>query len=184
MKILLIDLLFQNNGSYNDDFQAISEYLNEHNVVYLQLPVYSVVKNILIIYLKVLFKKYDRVVILSAKVSQLLFLIPISFFSKIYFIYHFIPNNRIYFHKYSLKFMNFFYKIGTYSSGVKSILDEFLKKEIYLLPSRNINKFNSINLLKYKLTNRNISIFVPGIKEGIRNLPNIKNILTNFIFIF
>jgi hypothetical protein len=177
MKILIVDLLFIENGSLGDDSRAIVGFLSENDCTYLRLENGHEAKNLLRLYLKSTLQKYDHIIILSAKIIQLLFLIPLSLYNRMSFIYHFTPAHRVRFHKCSLKILKHFFKIGTYSQGVKEFLEVLLKKEVQLLPSREIDLEKSIELLRDKLSNKHISILVPGIRPGVRNFPDLKEAL-------
>lgn len=187
MKILVVDLLYVENGSLGDDSRAVIKFLSEHQCSYLKLKNGEDFKNLINLYIKASFSKYDHIVILSAKINQLLLLIPLTFYNKVGFIYHFTPLHRIIFHKYSLKILKFFFKIGTYSQGVRDSIQSFLGCDVTLLPSREINTFKSVELLKEKLSCRNISILIPGVRPGVRNFPDLNEIIlsierrTNFI---
>ena len=70
MKILIVDLLFIENGSLGDDSRAIVGFLSENDCTYLRLENGHEAKNLLRLYLKSTLQKYDHIIILSAKIIQ------------------------------------------------------------------------------------------------------------------
>ncbi|MCD4486148.1 hypothetical protein LQR31_16880 [Chromobacterium vaccinii] len=179
MNILLVDLQHSPNGSLSDDVNTIKNiFLHNHNVDHLCLPDGDSFLNLMAFYKKILTTRYDRVVILSAKITQLVLIVPATLFQKISFIYHFMPQHRACYHSFMLGILQFFFRIGVYGIGVKKIVDETIgKKKSFLVPSRVIDKSNSITLLKEKLNLSHAKVFIPGIREGVRHLPDLPRLI-------
>ncbi|WP_155295246.1 hypothetical protein [Chromobacterium violaceum] len=179
MKILLVDMQHSPHGSLSDDANTIKNiFLQKHTVEHLCLPDGSPISNILKFYKKISSTHYDRVIILSAKITQIVLTIPATLIRKINFIYHFMPVNRVRYHNMVLGILQFFFQIGVYGSGVKNVVDKILwKKKAFLVPSRKIDEQASKYFLMEKLNSQKVQVFIPGVRKGIRLLPNVPHLV-------
>jgi hypothetical protein len=176
--ILFIDLLYSDFGSYDDDFNSISLAFNSDNIRHLKINIQTnYFKKLFIIYINYfyVFRGY-KFVFLSSRLTHLILFSPLFSLKKGYFIYHFIPKNRIFIHGFFLKILNIFYNIGVYSKSVNKDMERIFGLRSTVLPSRLIDISLSKKRLIKKINNNYYSIYIPKIKPGIRNYISINGV--------
>jgi hypothetical protein len=168
-KIVFVDLLYADGGSFDEDFEALKLALSkDFEIKYIKLNKNHFYKAIPLIFYYTLFARCKRVVFLSSKLSALFLFTPLRIFAKFYAIYHFIPRHRMVSHKLALCLICKIFKIGVYSSGVSKIINNFYGVHATELPSRVVDKVLSIRLLREKLSHNEISVLVPALRAGVR----------------
>lgn len=168
-KVLFIDLLYSDGGSLDEDVRSITQAVAvDHTVEYLRFNEDNGYKAIAGVFLRVLSSRYDKVVLLSSKVSQLLLLAPLRLLTKCYAIYHFMPSHRQSFHQRSLKILSRLFVFGVYANGVADQIEKPLGFRPKVLPSRIVDRKRSLNLLREKLAQNQIRVLVPGVRPGVR----------------
>lgn len=182
-KFLLIDLLYADGGSLDEDMKAIANALAvDQDIEYLRVYAHAGWSSVPKVYYQVLFHHYDKVIFLSSKISQLLMFIPLRLSVKCYAIYHFMPKHRQKFHGCALSVLSYFFVFGVYASGVADKIKNFIGFRPMILPSRIIDRERSLALLRQKLAKNQACILVPGVRPGVRKpvaLAPIKEKLTN-----
>jgi hypothetical protein len=168
--VLFIDLLYSENGSFDDDFNAIQEALPEVRCHHLKCNERNGFLGVILTARNVLSCRYEKVVILSSKVTQLAILAPLGLLKKIYTIYHFMPNSRRRLHTYLLPALSKFFSFATYTDAVSGILGEIVGFRPPVLPSRITNKTESERILREKFcsSSSELRVLVPGIRTGVR----------------
>lgn len=167
-KIIFLDFQYEKFGSFDDDFLFIESLLkNDYSLTYRRFPNNALLYNALTL-IRTVFTIKDKVVVLSCKTS-LTCLIPLIFpFSQRYYIYHFMPFYRQKLHLKLLKLLSKFFSIGVYSTALQSQLGDHYGLNLSYVPSRFLDKNVSLSLLKSKVENPEICVFIPGIKKGVR----------------
>lgn len=156
-KLLILDILYSKNGSFDDDFNFISQTLdNDYEIKYFK----GNPKKRLLTYFQVLFiligNRYHRYLFLSFNTPFLL--ICRRFFKRRFykyrFILHFIPSDKEIFHGKIIRNSIYYgIRIGFYSPA----LAEQFKSKNFLL-ARKTNSFEE-NFSNHKL--KEDSIFIP-----------------------
>lgn len=167
--VLFVDLLYSEGGSLDQDAKTIISSLElDYKVNYLRYEQKAGYRSIVDIFHHVFTHRYDKVIFLSSKVSHLFPLALLRVKTKCYAIYHFMPNHRLKFHRYSLKFLSKFFIIGVYAGGVANQIERHLGFIPRVLPSRIIDRKISLSMLREKLAQKKVSLLVPGIRPGVR----------------
>jgi hypothetical protein len=178
-KILFVDLLYSQNGSYDDDFKAISEALTGERCDYLKCDVRDGMRGVLRTLASALSFQYDKVVLLSAKVSQLAVLAPLSLLRNTYAIYHFMPNSRVRLHSRLLPVLSKCFYFATYTDAVSDLFGSVTGKRAPALPSRIVEKDESERLLREKFAGGGaLRVLVPGVRPGVRKFIDPQRLLT------
>lgn len=169
MKILFIEGLYDSTGAMDSDFAHIRRMNHAHELNYLKLDrKFSIIKKIKKIKKNLLKNNYDKVGFLSAKMSDLLIIQIVIGFD--FFVYHYIPKNRLLLHGLFLRLLKR-KDILFYSSGVKAIVKKYYGLNGYHVASRYIKKldlcYSSVQKQEYK-------IFVPKAVLGIREKIDLK----------
>lgn len=168
-RVLLVDLLYSDGGSLDEDVRSITAALEvDHDVEYLRFDERAGYRCLVGVFRRVLSLRYDQVVFLSSKVGQLFFLAPLRLVAKCYVIYHFMPHHRQAFHERALRLLAPFFVIAVYAAGVADRLLGALGKPVTVLPSRIVDRKQSLARLREKLSQRRIRILVPGVRPGVR----------------
>ncbi len=178
-RILFVDLLYSQHGSYDDDFKAISEALAGERCDYLKCDVRDGMRGVLRTLRSALSFKYDKVVFLSAKVSQLAVLAPLSLLRNTYAIYHFMPNSRERLHSRLLPVLSKCFCFATYTDAVSDVFSRVTGKRPPALPSRIVEKHESEWLLREKFAGGGaLRVLVPGVRPGVRKFIDPQRLLT------
>ena len=167
-RVLLVDLLYKNSGSFDADISCILTANQNRKLEYFKKDS----SNIHAIYLlikKLIYFKYEKVIFLSANFKHLFIFLPFTFFNKFSLIYHFLPFKNKRFHLFLLSFFENFYSFGVYTQGVSGLIASYVRNDIAVLPSRYVNYSLVKNRLINKLNSNCYSVFIPGIRPGIRN---------------
>lgn len=168
-KVLFVDLLYSDGGSLDEDMKSITKAVSvAYQVEYLRFDEksgYGVLTGILH---HVLIHRYEKIVFLSSKVSQLLLLIPLRLLSKCYAIYHYMPRHRQTFHKFALSIIHRVFVIGVYAPGVADKIEKSVGFRPSVIPSRIIDRKKSLSKLHKKISQKQIHLLVPGIRPGVR----------------
>lgn len=168
-KILFVDLLHSEHGSYDDDFNAIRQALPGVECDYLKCDVNDVIGGVFQTFCLAMSFRYTKVVILSAKVFQLALLVPLGLFCNIYVIYHFMPNSRIQLHSRLLPVLTKCFRFATYSDAVSDLLGCFVGTRPPALPSRIVEKAKTEQLLRDKFSDDStLRVLIPGVRPGVR----------------
>lgn len=168
-RVLLVDLLFSDGGSLDEDVKAITSAVGvDHDVEYLRFEQRAGYSALVGVFRRVSTLRYDKVVFLSSKVGQLIFLAPLRLVAQCYVIYHFMPHHRQTFHERVLKLLSKCFVIGVYAGGVADRLQQALGYRPTVLPSRIVDRTRSLARLREKLSQRQIRILVPGVRPGVR----------------
>lgn len=168
-KILFVDLLYSEHGSYDDDFEAIRQALSEVEYDYLRCDVRDGVGGVLRTLRSALTCSYSKVVFLSARINQLALLAPVGLLSKTYAIYHFMPNSRVRLHSRLLPVLYKFFQFSTYADGVSDLFSSATGTRPPALPSRIVDKNESERLLRAKFASAAVlRVLVPGVRPGVR----------------
>lgn len=177
-RVLFIDLLYFEGGSLDEDMKCITRAAAvDHEVEYIRYNASMGYAAIIKVYFHLIIHRYDKIIFLSAKVSHLLTLIPLQFLSKCYLIYHFMPRHREKFHHFSISFISRFFIIGVYAEGVADKIALSLGYRPPVLPSRIVDRKNSLNKLREKIANKKIHLFVPGVRVGVREFVDLEPIV-------
>ena len=175
MKILLADLLYNNNGSFDEDFSSLNDLLSDDfKISYFKTKdKFFIVSILKLIWISII-NKYDRVVLLSFKTPFLLF--PYFLFSKKFrFIIHFVPKTKKTLHEICIKISLYLgVKIGFYS---KYLNNKFKTNNSHFLLARNIDLKESNKLFEHKNKSKKINIFIPKINNVTRMSFDINKIL-------
>lgn len=179
MRVLFIDFLTTEFSSLNDDRVAILNKVTSADVKteYFGFKDGDFAEGYFFLIKSCLFFKYDRIVLLSSRISHLNIIWPLSIFVKLKAIYHFMPKNRRIYHKVSLIFLQYFIDFGVYSSALSSDLSKFLVKEIKVLPFREIYHKESFELLKKKLSKDQVTMLIPGVRPGVRKHVHLSSVI-------
>ncbi len=178
-RILFVDLLYSEHGSYDDDIQAIRKALSGVDSDYLKCDVRYGMWGVLRTLSSALSFKYDRVVLLSSKLSQLAILAPLSLLRNTYAIYHFMPNSRVRLHSRLLPVLSKCFCFATYNDAVSDVLNSVIKKKPPALPSRIVEKDESERLLREKFAGGGaLRVLVPGVRPGVRKFIDPQWLLT------
>lgn len=167
-RVLLVDLLYKNSGSFDADISCILTANQNRKLEYFKKDS----SNIHAIYLllkKLIYFKYEKVIFLSANFKHLFIFLPFTLFKKFSLIYHFLPVKNKRFHLFLLSFFENFYSFGVYTSGVSRLIASQFGKDIAVLPSRYVNYSFVKNRLINKINSKSYSVFIPGIRPGVRN---------------
>ena len=167
-RVLLVDLLYKNSGSFDADISCILTANQNRKLEYFKKES----SNIHAIYLllkKLIYFKYEKVIFLSANFKHLFIFLPFTLFKKFSLIYHFLPVKNKRFHLFLLRFFGNFYSFGVYTSGVSRLIESHIRNDIAVLPSRFVNYLFVKNMLINKLNSKYYSVFIPGIRTGVRN---------------
>jgi hypothetical protein len=140
----------------------------DYDVEYLRFDERTGYRAIVGVFIRVLTRRYDKVVFLSSKVSQLFPLALLGMKTKCFVIYHYMPSHRRNFHKTSLRILSRFFAFGVYANGVADEIEAPLGFRPAVLPSRIIDPKMSLMLLREKLAKRKIRLLVPGLRPGVR----------------
>lgn len=168
-KVLFVDLLHSDGGSLDEDMRSITHTVGiDYDVEYLRFDERTGYRAIGDIFFQLLKHRYDKVIFLSSKVSQLFPLALLRFATECYAIYHFMPSHRKKFHKKSLHFLSRFFVIGVYADGVADQIEDSLGFRPHVLPSRIIDRKKSLALLREKLAQTQVRVLVPGLRPGVR----------------
>jgi hypothetical protein len=168
-KTLFVDLLYSNNGSMDEDMRCIAQALGkDQNIEYLHFDAKKSILAVLGLYLRVLIHRPEKVVLLSSKISQMLALLPITLLSKCYAVYHYMPRHRQTFHQRSLKFIKRYFVVGVYAEGVAKEIEALTGFHPPVIPSRIVNRIESLKKLRNKISERKINVLVPGVRRGVR----------------
>ena len=168
-KILFIDLLYSEYGSYDDDFEAINKSLTDFYCYHLKCDVRFGLSGLLRVIFHVFSFKYNRIVFLSAKISHLVILAPLRFIVKAYAIYHFMPNSRVKMHSYLIPFLYKFFNFATYADSVSDLCEKISGIRPPSLPSRIVESAESEQRLREKfLSSGTLRVMVPGVRLGVR----------------
>lgn len=168
-KILFVDLLYSEHGSYDDDFNAIRQALPGVECDYLKCDVSNVIGGVLRTIRIALSSRYTKVIILSAKVSQLVMLVPLGLLRKTCAIYHFMPNSRVRLHSRLLPVLSKCFLFATYSDAVSDLFRGVAGTRPPALPSRIVEKSKTEQLLRDKFSDdATLRVLVPGVRPGVR----------------
>lgn len=168
-KVLFVDLLYSEGGSLDEDMKSITKAASVgHQVEYLRFDEKSGYGVLIAIFHHVLTRRYEKIVFLSSKVSQLLLLIPLRLLSKCYAIYHYMPRHRQSFHKFALSIIHRYFVIGVYAPGVAENIEKSVGFRPPVIPSRIVDRKNSLSKLHKKLSQKQIHLLVPGVRSGVR----------------
>ncbi len=168
-KILFVDLLYSENGSFDDDFNAIRQALPGVQCDYLKCDVRNAIGGVLRTIRITLSMRYSKVIILSAKVSQLAMLGPLSLTCKIFAIYHFLPNSRVRMHSRLLPVLSRYFHFATYAESVSDKFSKITGIRPPALPSRIVDKAESELLLRTKFACQGtLRVLIPGVRRGVR----------------
>lgn len=168
-KVLFVDLLYSEGGSLDEDMRSITQAVSiDHDVEYLRFDERASYRAIGRVFFQLFKHRYDKIIFLSCKVSQLFPLALLRLATKCYVIYHFMPSHRKKFHKKSLHILSRFFVIGVYSSGVADQIEDSLGFRPDVLPSRIIDRKSSLALLREKLAQNQVRVLVPGLRPGVR----------------
>lgn len=168
-RVLFIDLLYSDGGSLDEDMKSITKTVGtDYDVEYLRFDQLTGYRAIVGVFIRVLTRRYDKVVFLSSKVSQLFPLALLGMKTKCFAIYHYMPSHRRNFHKTSLRILSRFFTFGVYANGVADEIEAPLGFRPAVLPSRIIDPKMSLMLLRKKLAQRKIRLLVPGVRPGVR----------------
>jgi hypothetical protein len=177
-KILFVDLLYSKNGSYDDDFEAIRAALPEVQCDYLKCDVRDGIGGVLRTLRGALHFHYAKVVFLSAKVSQLVLLMPLSLLRKTYAIYHFMPNSRARLHSHLLPVLSRRFRFATYADAVSDVFRSVVGQRPPALPSRIVEKAESERLLREKFAGDSaLRVLIPGVRPGVRKFIDPQRLL-------
>jgi hypothetical protein len=177
-KVLFVDLLYSEHGSYDDDFEAIREALPEVQCVYLRCDARDGMGCVLRMVSAALSCHYDKVVFLSAKVSQLALLAPFSLLRKPYAIYHFMPNSRVRMHSRLLPVLSTCFHFATYANAVSDLFSSVVGTRPPALPSRIVEKTKSEQLLREKFVGGTaLRVLIPGVRTGVRKFIDPQKLL-------
>lgn len=168
VEILFVDLLYQSKGSFDDDFATIRKAVEGNSIFHLKVQSKSGLVALASTIGCILKASPRKVVFLSAKIWQLIFLLPLAFLYPAYVIYHFRPNTRANMHDRVLPLLSRVYAFAAYSESVRSYLCDVTKREVPVVASRSINKYQSHALLLKKLKQDSVHVFCPGIRPGVR----------------
>lgn len=178
-KVLFVDLLYSEHGSFDDDFKAIRQALPEVECDYLRCDARDSMGGVLSIIRSALSFRYDKVVFLSAKVSQLAILAPLGLLQKNYAIYHFMPNSRVQLHSRLLPVLSRCFRFATYSDAVSDVFSCVTGTRPPALPSRIVDKAESERLLREKFANVSpLRVLAPGVRPGVRKYIDPEQLLT------
>lgn len=166
--ILFVDLLYKPKGSFDDDYASISKSMDGRRILHLKVEKKGYLRPLLLVVSSAYRLSPGKVVFLSAKIWQLIFLAPLRFFCPIYAIYHFRPNIRARMHDRMLPLLSRVYKFAAYSESVRQYLCVVTGLNIPIVASRLIDKRRSIELMIKKLEKNVVKVFCPGVKQGIR----------------
>lgn len=166
--VLFIDLLYQQKGSFDDDFSTISKALDGSSIFHLKVESGKHAGALFRVISAIFQLSPRKVVFLSAKIWQLILLSPLSLLRPTYAVYHFRPNLRAKLHDRVLPLLSRLYALAAYSESVKKYLATTTGQDIPIVASRLINKRQSIELLTNKLGQSKVCIFCPGIRLGVR----------------
>jgi hypothetical protein len=166
--ILFFDLLYSEHGSFLDDYQTIDASLSGHEHVYVRVNIQDNFWLGKVLGAVAKFKP-ERIVFLSAKIQQLLIMLPFILGKRIYAIYHFRPNGRKLSHQVILPVLGRFYKFAAYSPGVESYLRSVIREGVSLVTARAIRKEAAAELAKRKVGQDQITVLLPGIRPGVRD---------------
>lgn len=179
-KVLFVDLLYSEHGSYDDDFNAICRALPGVGCDYLKCDVRFGVRSVLRAFRSALSFRYTKVVFLSAKVNQLALLVPLCLFRRTYAIYHFLPNSRVRLHSRLLPLLSKCFRIATYADAVSEIVGNITGAKPPTLPSRIVEKDESERLLRGKFSDEaGLRVLVPGVRSRVRKFIDPQRLLTN-----
>ena len=163
-----MDLLYSEGGSYDDDFEAIRKALPEVHCAYLRCNARDGVGSMLRTLRSGLSRHNNKVVFLSAKISQLALLAPFSLWRKCYVIYHFMPNSRVRMHSRLLPVLSTRFLFATYAEAVSDLLGRVCSARPPALPSRIVEKTESERLLREKfVAGEALRVLVPGVRPGV-----------------
>lgn len=178
-KILFVDLLYSKHGSYDDDFNAIRKALPGVECDYLKCDVSDVMGGVLRTLRIALSFRYAKVIILSAKVSQLAMLVPLGLLRKTYAIYHFMPYSRMRLHSRLLPVLSKFFHFATYADAVSELFSGVAGTRPPALPSRIVEKSATEQLLRDKFSgDATLRVLVPGVRTGVRKFIDPQRLLS------
>ena len=168
-KLLFVDLLYSEHGSFDDDFNAIRQALPGVECDYLKCDVRNAIGGVLRTMHIALSLRYSKVIILSAKVSQLAMLVPLSLLRKTYAIYHFLPNSRVRLHTRLLPVLSKYFHFATYAESVSDLFGGITGTRPPAIPSRIVEKNESERCLREKfIDSAELRVLVPGVRPGVR----------------
>lgn len=177
-KVLFVDLLYSEHGSYDDDFAAIRQALPEVECDYLKCNVRDGIGGVLRTLRSVLSFRYTKVVFLSAKVYQLAVLAPLCLLNKSYAIYHFMPNSRVRLHSCLLPVLSKCFRFATYADAVSDLFGRVAGTRPPVLPSRIVEKAESERRLREKFAGgAALRVLVPGVRPGVRKFIDPQRLL-------
>lgn len=177
-KVLFVDLLYSEHGSFDDDFKAIRLALPEVACDYLKCDVHDNVGGVLSTLRRTLSFRYDKVIFLSAKVNQLAVLAPLGLWSKTYAIYHFMPNSRVHLHSRLLPVLSKCFCFATYADAVSDLFSSVAGNRPPALPSRIVDKAESERLLREKFADgASMRVLIPGVRPGVRKFIDPQRLL-------
>lgn len=168
IEIIFIDLLYQPKGSFDDDFNTIAKSVEGNSIFHLRVQSKNEVGALAQTLACILKMSPRKVVFLSAKMWQLILLLPLAYFRPVYVIYHFRPNTRASVHDRVLPLLSKKYTFAAYSESVRKHLCTVIKRDVPLVASRLIDRYASFELLTRKLQQDQIHVFCPGIRHGVR----------------
>lgn len=168
-KILFVDLLYSEHGSYDDDFEAIRQALPGVGCDYLKCDVRDGLRGMFHALHSALSFRYANVVFLSAKVTQLAVLAPLCLLRNTHAIYHFMPNSRVRLHSRLLPVLSRCFRFATYADPVADLFESVAGVRPPSLPSRIVEKAESERLLREKFADEAaLRVLVPGVRPGVR----------------
>lgn len=170
--ILLVDLLYQPKGSFDDDFATIAKSLEGKSIFHLKVTKNGSLNRLLQVITSLFQMSPRKVVFLSAKIWHLILLTPIALFCRTYAVYHFRPNMRAKMHDRALPLLSRVYAFAAYSESVREYLCEITGRDIPIVASRLIDKRRSFETLIKKLGLSVVNVFCPGIRSGVRMSMN------------
>ena len=177
-KILFVDLLYSEHGSYDDDYAAIRQALPEVHCDYLKCNVRDGMGGMLHTLRSALSRRYAKVIFLSAKVYQLAMLAPLGLLSDTYAIYHFMPNSRVRLHSRMLPVLSKCFHFATYADAVSDLFGSVATTRPPSLPSRIVEKAESERLLREKFAScASLQVLVPGVRPGVRKFIDPQRLL-------
>lgn len=178
-KVLFVDLLYSEHGSFDDDFEAIRQALPGVECDYLKCDVRDGVGSLLLALRNALSFRYAKVVFLSAKVNQLAMLAPLGLLRKTFAIYHFMPNSRVHLHSRLLPVLSKCIRFATYADAVSDLFGGVAGTRPPALPSRIIEKAESERLLREKFAGgAALRVLVPGVRPGVRKFIDPQRLLS------
>ncbi|TCP10546.1 hypothetical protein EV683_12330 [Crenobacter luteus] len=177
-KVLFVDLLYSEHGSYDDDFEAIRQALPGVECDYLKCDVRDGMGSVLRALRSALLFRYAKVVFLSAKVNQLAMLAPLALLRKTYAIYHFMPNSRVRLHSRLLPVLSKCFRFATYADAVSDLFGSVAGARPPALPSRIVDKAESERLLREKFSGgAALRVLVPGVRPRVRKFIDPQRLL-------